>query len=57
MRMRAVDCPCGAHLEAEEDQLFAAVRTHADQEHPNQYADAALQQLIEVSSYEVAAAR
>jgi hypothetical protein len=57
MRMQAVDCPCGAHLEAAEDQLFVAVRTHADQEHPNQYADAALQQLIEVSSYEVAAAR
>lgn len=56
--MRAVDCPCGARLEAgDDDQLFGVMREHADREHRDQYSDAALQQLIEVSSHEVQAVR
>jgi len=33
--MRAIDCPCGRHLEAEDDErLFEQARTHVDQDHP-----------------------
>lgn len=33
--MRALDCACGQHLEAADDeQLFAQARAHVDQEHP-----------------------
>jgi MFS family permease len=33
--MRAVDCPCGHHLEAEnDDELFRLAREHIDRDHP-----------------------
>lgn len=33
--MRAYDCPCGQHLEADDDEgLVAASREHIDQSHP-----------------------
>jgi hypothetical protein len=33
--MRAIDCPCGHHLEATEDEeLFRLAREHVDRDHP-----------------------
>ena len=33
--MRAVDCPCGHHLEAADDEeLFRLAREHIDRDHP-----------------------
>ncbi|MQA99810.1 MAG: DUF1059 domain-containing protein [Actinobacteria bacterium] len=35
MMRRAVDCSCGHHLEADDnDELFVALRAHADVSHP-----------------------
>jgi Protein of unknown function (DUF1059) len=34
--MRAIDCPCGQHLEAEtDDELGAKMQEHLDQVHPD----------------------
>jgi hypothetical protein len=52
--MRAVDCPCGEYVEASTDQaLFDDMRRHADEDHPDQYSDAALKTLIASSAYDV----
>ena len=33
--MRAIDCPCGHRLEAEDDEkLFGLAREHVDRDHP-----------------------
>lgn len=33
--MRAIECPCGHHLEAEtDDELFRIAREHVDRDHP-----------------------
>ena len=33
--MRAIDCPCGHHLEgADDDELFRKAREHVDRDHP-----------------------
>jgi hypothetical protein len=33
--MRAIDCPCGHHLEgADDDDLFGRAREHIDRDHP-----------------------
>ena len=33
--MRAIECPCGHRLEAEDDEgLFRAAREHVDRDHP-----------------------
>jgi predicted small metal-binding protein len=33
--MRAIDCPCGHHLEgADDDELFTEAREHVDRDHP-----------------------
>jgi predicted small metal-binding protein len=33
--MRAIDCPCGHHLEgADDDELFRLAREHVDRDHP-----------------------
>ena len=33
--MRAIDCPCGHHFEAEsDDELFRLCRRHVDSDHP-----------------------
>lgn len=33
--MRAIDCPCGHHLEAADDEeLFRLAREHIDRDHP-----------------------
>jgi predicted small metal-binding protein len=33
--MRAIDCPCGHHLQgADDDELFRLAREHVDRDHP-----------------------
>lgn len=33
--MRAIDCPCGHHLDAaNDDELFRLAREHVDRDHP-----------------------
>jgi hypothetical protein len=33
--MRVIDCPCGHHFEAEDDEkLFQLCREHVDRDHP-----------------------
>jgi predicted small metal-binding protein len=33
--MRALDCQCGKHLEAaDDDELYGQVREHVDRDHP-----------------------
>lgn len=51
--MRAVECPCGEHLEAQTDEaLTEAARAHADAEHPDEYQDWQLRQLVTTSAYD-----
>jgi hypothetical protein len=53
--MRAVDCPCGEHLEARTDgALFDAVKEHANEEHEGRYSDADLKVLVNSSAYDAA---
>lgn len=34
--MRAIDCPCGKHFEAENDEaLYAKIEAHVEQDHPD----------------------
>ena len=54
--MRAVDCPCGEHLEARSDSaLTEAVKEHAAREHEGQYSDAELRVLVDTTAYDAAA--
>jgi hypothetical protein len=54
--MRAVDCPCGEHLEAQNDtQVLESVKEHADKEHPGQYSETDLRLLVNTSAYDAAA--
>jgi len=53
--MRAINCPLeGHHLEAENDEeLFKAVRKHADEVHPEQgFTDEQLRSIIEENVYD-----
>ena len=52
--MRAVDCPCGEHLEARNDaELTDAVRQHANDEHEGRYSDTELRVLVDTTAYDV----
>lgn len=52
--MRAVDCPCGEHLEARSDaELTDAARRHATSEHEGRYSDADLRVLVDTAAYDV----
>jgi hypothetical protein len=54
--MRAVECPCGEHLEGNNDEvLFKAAREHADEDHPDEYEDWQLRQLVTTGAYDTAA--
>jgi len=54
--MRAVECPCGEHLQARTDSdLVQAARQHADEDHRDQYSDADLRILVGTGAYDVAA--
>lgn len=51
--MRALECPCGEHLEARNDtDLLEAAKRHADEEHPGQYAEADLKVLVDTAAYD-----
>jgi len=55
--MRAVECPCGEHLEGRnDDDLVQAAREHSNQAHPDKYEDWELRQLVTTSAYDTAAA-
>jgi hypothetical protein len=54
--MRAVDCPCGEHFEAQTDaQLLELLKQHADTEHPGEYSETDLRLLVNTSAYDAAA--
>jgi hypothetical protein len=54
--MRAVECPCGEHLEGQNDQtLFQEFRQHADTEHEGEYEDQQLRQIVTTTAYDAAA--
>ncbi len=57
--MRAIDCPCGHHLEGEDDEeLFRLAREHVDRDHPEmQRTDAQLRERIAADAYDLAPAR
>jgi MFS family permease len=53
--MRAIDCPCGHHLEgADDEELFRLAREHVDRDHPEmQRSDAELRQRIAADAYDL----
>lgn len=52
--MRAIDCPCGHHLEAVDDEeLFRRARAHLNEHHPDmQRTDDQLRQRIAADAYD-----
>ena len=51
--MRAVDCPCGEHLEAQTDSaLLEATKQHAAEEHEGQYSETELRTLVNTTAYD-----
>jgi hypothetical protein len=54
--MRAVDCPCGEHIESDTDsRLIEAIKAHSDEEHPDRYEEADLRLLVTTTGYDAAA--
>ena len=53
--MRAIECPCGHHLEgADDDELFRLAREHVDRDHPEmQRTDDELWQRVAADAYDV----
>jgi hypothetical protein len=56
--MRAIECPCGHHLEAETDEeLFRLAREHVDRDHPEmERSDEQLRERIAADAYDMKAA-
>ena len=54
--MRAIDCPCGHHFEAiDDDELFRLCREHVDAEHPEmQRSDEQIRARVATDAYDVA---
>jgi predicted small metal-binding protein len=54
--MRAIDCPCGHHLEAADDEeLFRKAREHVDRDHPEmERTDEQMRERIAADAYDVA---
>jgi hypothetical protein len=53
--MRAVDCPCGEHLEARNDtDLMESMKTHNGDEHDGKYSTADLRVLVDTTAYDSA---
>jgi predicted small metal-binding protein len=52
--MRAVECPCGHHLEAADDEeLFRVAREHVDRNHPEmQRSDEQIHARVAADAYE-----
>jgi predicted small metal-binding protein len=55
--MRAIECPCGHHLEgADDDELLRLAREHVDHDHPEmQRTDGQLRERITADAYDVVA--
>ena len=53
--MRALDCECGNHLEANnDDELYGQVREHVDRDHPEmQLSDEQVQGLVAQGAYDL----
>ena len=53
--MRAIDCPCGHHFEAPDDeQLFRLCRDHVDADHPELHrSDEQLRARLAADAYDV----
>ena len=53
--MRAIDSPCGHHLEgANDDELFRLAREHVDRDHPEmQRTDEQLRERIANDAYDI----
>jgi hypothetical protein len=54
--MRAIECPCGHHLEgADDEELFRLAREHVDREHPEfERTDDELRRRVAADGYDVA---
>jgi predicted small metal-binding protein len=52
--MRAIDCPCGHHLEgADDDELFRLAREHINSDHPEmQRTDEQIRERVTNDAYE-----
>ena len=52
--MRAIDCPCGHHFEAADDEeLFRLCREHVERDHPElERTDEQLRERIAADAYE-----
>jgi len=57
--MRAIECPCGHHLEgADDDELFRLAREHVDRDHPEmQRTDEELRKRVADDAYDLISAR
>ena len=55
--MRAIDCPCGHHLEgADDEELFRLARAHVDSDHPEmERTDDELRERVAADAYEAIA--
>ena len=54
--MRAFDCPCGEHFEAQTDtSMLEDLKKHADEDHPGEYAETDLRLMVNTSAYDAAA--
>jgi predicted small metal-binding protein len=53
--MRAIECPCGHHLEgADDDELFRLAREHVDRDHPEmRRTDDELRQRVAADAYDL----
>jgi predicted small metal-binding protein len=53
--MRAIDCPCGHHFQADTDEeLFRACREHVDRDHPEmERTDAQIRDRVAADAYDV----
>ena len=55
--MRAVDCPCGEHFEAQNDTaMLDQLKEHADEDHAGEYSEADLRLIVNTSAYDASAA-
>ena len=56
--MRAIECPCGHHLEGRDDEeLFRLAREHIDRDHPEMSrTDEQVGERIAADAYDLAAA-
>jgi predicted small metal-binding protein len=54
-QMRAIDCPCGHHFKAADDEeLFRLCREHVDADHPEmQRSDAQIRERVAADAYAV----